>query len=235
MGGAKTNSGTGCSIVWNSCMKRRRRSSQTTPWTSCGTLSSRGNRSFAPRLAAYRPVHRAVNCTRRRPRSPVISLILSPSLLPFQPADDPVTEKQELEHLVKAVPRPENVAIFDALTPRVICQQFRYNTPVRSPQKKLPSQLTEIDQLHNDQNHSILSSGDDTDDHIVLRPGRKPEFQGYHARSEPDLRVHVQRVHVQSHLHPDQAGLGFKYGCSNATLGKSRRDAAPMLHATRQR
>ena len=46
------------------------------------------------------------------------------------PIDDAALEKKELDYLVKTVPRPENAAVFDSLTPRVICQQFRYNTPV---------------------------------------------------------------------------------------------------------
>ena len=76
-------------------------------------------------------------------------------------------EKKELDDLVKAVPQPENVALFDGLTPRVICQQFRYNTPVRSTtltasqsaisleQLEVPACIHDCLQLHHDNGECV--------------------------------------------------------------------------------
>jgi hypothetical protein len=55
----------------------------------------------------------------------------STSVLPtVRPAAGSLQEWAELAELAKAVPQPKDVMAFDQLTPRVICQQFRANTPV---------------------------------------------------------------------------------------------------------
>ena len=57
------------------------------------------------------------------------------------PTDDPAVEKAELADIAKAIPKPDSIAKFDSLTPRVICQQFRANTPV-GPQKQTCGMLS---------------------------------------------------------------------------------------------
>ena len=51
-------------------------------------------------------------------------------LVPGRSPDDPRLEKAELDDLVHCIDMPEDVCHFDQLAPRVICQQFRGNTPV---------------------------------------------------------------------------------------------------------
>ena len=47
------------------------------------------------------------------------------------PTDDPVNEMLELGEIAKSVPQPRHVTNYDQLIPRVVCQKFRNNEPVR--------------------------------------------------------------------------------------------------------